>query len=60
MEEDKIQGADIEVSDIILAVGMRFWTDVIKKQKIESIDSCKMVLDYLQDYLNDLNKFGIQ
>ena len=56
MEEDKIQGADIEVSDIILAVGMRFWTNVIKKQKIESIDSCKMVLDYLQDYLNDFKE----
>ena len=57
-EADQIRGADIEVSDIILATGLRFWTDVIKKQKIESLHSCKMVLDYLQAYLNDLNKFG--
>ena len=48
----------MEVSDIILAIGLRFWINVIDKQKINSIHSCKMVLDYLRDYLNDLNTFG--
>ena len=56
--EDQIRGEDMEVSDVILAIGLRFWINVINKQKIESIHSCKMVLDYLRDYLNDLNKFG--
>ena len=57
-QEDQIRGEDMEVSDVILAIGLRFWINVINKQKIESIHSCKMVLDYLRDYLNDLNKFG--
>ena len=47
------------MSDIILAIGLRFWIDVIDKQKVESIHSCKLVLDYLRVYLNDLNKFGV-
>ena len=50
---DKIQSQS-EI-DFVLAAGIRFWYDVVKKKDIQNINHCNVVLNYFEGFLDDLD-----
>ena len=45
-----------EVVVVILVLGIKFWQTTVEKQKIVELKHCKVIINYLQGFLSDLNR----
>ena len=53
--ENKLEDRN-EVMVIVLVLGIKFWQNTIEKQSINDVNHCKVIINYLQGFMSDLNK----
>ena len=51
----EVQDHDEEIV-IVLVLGIKFWQNTVAKQKINELNHCKVIINYLQGFLNDIIK----
>ena len=44
------------VTIIVHVLGIKFWQKTVEKQKVNDIKHCKVIINYLQGFISDLNK----
>ena len=53
-DSTEVQDQD-DVVLVILVLGIKFWQNTVEKQKIVELNHCKVIINYLQGFLSDLN-----
>ena len=43
-----------DIPDVIMAMGIRFWTSTVNDHGIKDVNHCNTIINYLQGFLNDL------
>ena len=41
----------VETSDLMLALGIKFWAGIIEKQNIQDLEECHHLINIIQDFL---------
>merc|ERR1712079_438060 len=47
-----------EVMVIVLVLGIKFWENIVQKQSIIVIKHCKVIINYLQGFIEDLSDYS--
>ena len=47
---------DAHKFEIVHVLGIKFWQKTVEKQKVNDIKHCKVIINYLQGFISDLNK----
>merc|ERR1712227_649490 len=48
-----------EVMVIVLVLGIKFWQNTIEKQSINDVNHCKVIINYLQGFVSDINNKSV-